>query len=57
MVLWNILNGGLSHNGPLLRPFESMQGSTLGTNNHHVMSVCVCVVVFLLRDLSPHLCS
>jgi hypothetical protein len=57
MVLWNLLNGGLSHNGPLLRPFESMQGSTLGTNNHHVMSVCVCVVVFLLRDLSPHLCS
>jgi hypothetical protein len=32
MVLWNLLDGGLSHNGPLLGPFESMQGDTPGTN-------------------------
>jgi hypothetical protein len=32
MVLWNLLDGGLSHNGPLLGHFESMQGCTPGTN-------------------------
>jgi hypothetical protein len=32
MVLWNLLNGGLSHRGPLLGLSESMRGSTLGTN-------------------------
>jgi hypothetical protein len=32
MVFWNLLDGGLSHTGPLLRPFNSMRTSTLGTN-------------------------
>jgi hypothetical protein len=32
MALWNLLDGGLSHSGPLLRPFESMRGSTTCTN-------------------------
>jgi hypothetical protein len=32
MVLWNLLDGGPSHSGPLLEPSESMQGGTLGTN-------------------------
>jgi hypothetical protein len=32
MVLWNLLDGGLSHSGPLLGSFESMRGGTLGTN-------------------------
>jgi hypothetical protein len=34
MVLWNLLDGGLSHNGPLLGPSESMRGGTPGTNLH-----------------------
>jgi hypothetical protein len=36
MVLWNLLNGGLSHSKPLLKPSLSMQGGTLGTNPRHV---------------------
>jgi hypothetical protein len=32
MVLWNLLDGGLSRSGPLLGPFESMWGGTPGTN-------------------------
>jgi hypothetical protein len=36
MVLWNHLGGGVSHSGPLLGPFESMWGGTLGTNPHQV---------------------
>jgi hypothetical protein len=32
MVLWNFLDGGPSHNGPLVRPSKSMRGGTLGTN-------------------------
>jgi hypothetical protein len=32
MVFWNLLDGGLSYNGPLLGPFESTWGDTLGTN-------------------------
>jgi hypothetical protein len=32
MVFWNLLDGGLSHSRPLLRPSESLQGGTLGTN-------------------------
>jgi hypothetical protein len=32
MVLWNLLDGGLSHNGPLLGPFESMRSGIPGTN-------------------------
>jgi hypothetical protein len=34
MVLWNLLDDGLSHSGPLLGPSESMRGGTLGTNPH-----------------------
>jgi hypothetical protein len=29
MVLWNLLNDGLSHSGPLLGPFESMRGKAM----------------------------
>jgi hypothetical protein len=32
VVLWNVLDGGPSHSGPLLGPSESMRGGTLGTN-------------------------
>jgi hypothetical protein len=32
MVLLNLLDGGLSHNGCLLGSFESMRGGTPGTN-------------------------
>jgi hypothetical protein len=32
MVLWNLLDGGLSHNKSLLGPFESMRGGIPGTN-------------------------
>jgi hypothetical protein len=35
MNLWNLLDGGSSHSGPLLGPFESMQGDTPGTNPCH----------------------
>jgi hypothetical protein len=35
MVFWKVLDGGPSHNGPLLRPFESLRGGTPGTNPHH----------------------
>jgi hypothetical protein len=34
MVLWNLLDDGLSHSGPLLGPSESMRGGTPGTNPH-----------------------
>jgi hypothetical protein len=34
MVLWNILDGGLSRSGPLLEPTESMWGGTPGINPH-----------------------
>jgi hypothetical protein len=36
MVLWNLLNGGLSHSGPLLGPSESMRGGTPDTNPRHL---------------------
>jgi hypothetical protein len=32
MVLSNLLDGGLSHSGPIIGPSESIQGGTLGTN-------------------------
>ncbi len=35
MVLWNLLDGGPSHSGPLHGPSESMRGGTPGTNPHH----------------------
>jgi hypothetical protein len=31
MILWNLLDGGLSRSGPLLRPSKSMWGGTSGT--------------------------
>jgi hypothetical protein len=34
VVLWNLLDGGPSHSGPLLGPSESMRGGTQGTNPH-----------------------
>jgi hypothetical protein len=34
MVLWNLLDGGPSHNRLLLGPSESMWGGTPGTNPH-----------------------
>jgi hypothetical protein len=34
MVQWNLLDGGPSHDGPLLGPFESMRGGSPGTNPH-----------------------
>jgi hypothetical protein len=34
IVLQNLLDGGPSHNRPLLGSFESMRGGTLGTNPH-----------------------
>jgi hypothetical protein len=32
MVLWNLLDGGPSHSGPLHGPFESMLAGIPGTN-------------------------
>jgi hypothetical protein len=32
MVIWNLLDGGLSHSITLLGPSESMRGGTPGTN-------------------------
>jgi hypothetical protein len=34
MVLWNLLDDGLSHIRLLLRPSQSMQGGTLDINPH-----------------------
>jgi hypothetical protein len=34
MAIWNLLDGGPSHSGPLLGPSESMRVGTLGTNPH-----------------------
>jgi hypothetical protein len=34
MVLWNLLDGGPSHNRSLLGPSKSMWGGTVGTNPH-----------------------
>jgi hypothetical protein len=35
MVLWNLLNAGPSHSGPLLVPYESMWVGTPGTKPCH----------------------
>jgi hypothetical protein len=54
MVLWNLLDGGLSCSGPLLRPFESMRGGTSGTNPHQQppsawqVSRCWVIWIFLV---------
>jgi hypothetical protein len=34
MILYNLLDGGPSHSGPLIGSSESMQGGTSGTNPH-----------------------
>jgi hypothetical protein len=34
MVIWNLLDGGSSHSGPLLEPSKPMRGGTPGTNPH-----------------------
>jgi hypothetical protein len=38
-VLWNLLDCGPSHSGPLLAPSESMWGGTLGTNPRQVSAL------------------
>jgi hypothetical protein len=38
MVLWNLLDGGPSHIGPLLGPSESMRDGTLSTNSRKQLS-------------------
>jgi hypothetical protein len=56
MVLWNLLEGDLSHSGPLLRPSESMRGGTLGTNSRQQplstwqVSRCLMIWIFLVSD-------
>jgi hypothetical protein len=35
MILWNLLDGGPSHKGPLFGPFKSLLGGTSGINPHH----------------------
>jgi hypothetical protein len=32
MVLWNLMDDGLSHSGPVLRPSESMRRGAPSTN-------------------------
>jgi hypothetical protein len=59
MVIWNLLDGGLSHSGPLLGSSESMWGGTPGTNPRQqplsAWQVCRCWVIwiFLIRDELP----
>jgi hypothetical protein len=56
MVLWNLLDVGPSHNGPLLGPSESMRGGTPGTNPHQSppsawqVSRCWVIWIFLVHD-------
>jgi hypothetical protein len=56
MVIWNLLDSGLSHSGPLLRPSESMQDGTLGNNPHQQplsvwqVSRCWVIWIFLVCD-------
>jgi hypothetical protein len=37
MVLYNLLDGGLSHSGPLLGTSGSMRGGTSGTNPRQIL--------------------
>jgi hypothetical protein len=55
MALWNLLDGGLSRSGPLLRPFESMRGGTLGTNPRQVGFFFIGIHMF--ATLSIHKCN
>jgi hypothetical protein len=50
MVLWNLLDGGASHSGPLLGPYESMRGDTLGTNPRQEVICCLNSDYILLDD-------
>jgi hypothetical protein len=56
MVLWNLLDGGPNHSGPLLGPFESMRGGTIGTNPHQQppspwqVNRCSVIWIFLVCD-------
>jgi hypothetical protein len=55
MVLWNLLDGGLSHNGSL-GPSESLRGGTPGTNPRQEplsawqVSKCWVIWIFLVSD-------
>jgi hypothetical protein len=52
MVFWNLLDGGLSHNGPLLGPSEFLRDGTLDTNLSQqppsVWQVSICRVIWVL---------
>jgi hypothetical protein len=56
MVFWNLLDGGLTHNGPLLGPYKSLRGGTLGTHPHQQplsawqVSTCWVIWIFLVSD-------
>jgi hypothetical protein len=51
MVLWNLLDGGPSHSGPLLGPSKSMRAGTPGTNPRQqplsAWQVCRCWVIWI----------
>jgi hypothetical protein len=56
MVIWNLLDGGLSHSRPLLGLSESMRSGTLGTNPRQQhpsawqVSRCWVIYIFLVSD-------
>jgi hypothetical protein len=56
MVLWKLLDGGPSHSGPFLGPFESMRAGTPGTNprpqpsSAWQVSRCWVIWIFLVCD-------
>jgi hypothetical protein len=56
MVLWNLLDSGPSHSGPLLGPSKSMRGGTAGTNPHlQPLNACQVsgywvILIFLVSD-------
>jgi hypothetical protein len=56
MVHWNLLNGGPSHSGPLVGPFESLRGGTPGTNPRQqppsAWQVSRCWVIWILSAMN-----
>jgi hypothetical protein len=56
VALWNLLDGGSSHSGPLIGSSESMQGGTPSTNPRQQppsvwqVSKCWMIWIFLVRD-------
>jgi hypothetical protein len=56
MVIWNLLDGRLSHSGPLLGPSKSLRGGTPGTNSHQQppsacqVSRCWVIWIFLVSN-------